>query len=106
MSTINLHCLNQYHDLPALGAIPFRSRSRFLEHLLTLVSYLELTAIRRVESRRLVHALTNMALQIDRGIVIAIRTVGFLRQRQVVIPPIMIIDRSCSQALARVNRPL
>ena len=76
------------------------------EHLLTLRAYLELAAFTRAEFRRLVRELTDTALQIDKGIVLATRAVEIMRQRQVVIPPIMVIDRACSQALALANRRL
>ncbi len=76
------------------------------EHLLTLRAYLELAAFTRAEFRHLVRALTDTALQIDKGIVLATRAVEIMRQRQVVIPPIMVIDRACSHALALANRRL
>ncbi len=76
------------------------------EHLLTLRAYLELAAFTRAEFRQLVRALTDTALQIDKGIVLATRAVEIMRQRQIVIPPIMVIDRACSQALALANRRL
>lgn len=76
------------------------------EHLLTLRAYLELAAFTRAEFRRLVRALTDTALQIDKGIVLATRAVEIMRQGQIVIPPIMVIDRACSQALALANRRL
>lgn len=76
------------------------------EHLLTLRAYLELTAFTRSEFRCLVRTLTDTALQIDKGIVLATRAVEFLRQHHIVIPPIMVIDRACSQALALANRRL
>ena len=76
------------------------------EHLLTLRAYLELTAFTRSEFRRLVRTLTDTALQIDKGIVLSTRAVEFLRQHKIVIPPIMVIDRACSQALALANRRL
>ncbi len=76
------------------------------EHLLTLRAYLELTAFTRAEFRRLVRTLTETALQIDKGIVLATRAVELLRQHQIVFPPIMVIDRACSQVLALANRRL
>jgi len=76
------------------------------EHQLILRTYLELTAFTKAEFRRLVRALTDAALQIDKGIVLATRAVEIMRQHQVVIPPIMVIDRACSQALALANRRL
>jgi hypothetical protein len=76
------------------------------EHLLTLRAYLELIAFTRTEFRPLVRALTDTAMQIDKGIVLATRAVEIMRQGQIVIPPIMVIDRACSQALALANRRL
>lgn len=76
------------------------------EHLLTIRIYLEVTAFSRIEFRRLVRALIYAALQIDKGVALATQAVEIRRQRQIVIPPIMVIDRAGSQALALANRRL
>ena len=55
-------------------------------------------------NRRVVHHLTDLAQQTDRGIVLAESLVEMLRQQRIVLPALDVIERVCGEALTRGTR--
>lgn len=54
--------------------------------------------------RDTVQALADLALQTDKGMVLASHAVDTLRQRHIIIPPLNVIERICAEAIVRANR--
>lgn len=75
-----------------------------LEHLQELRSYLALSTFGYPEYRSLVLELTGLALQTDKGVLLAEQALALLRKHQVILPPLTVIDRICSAAVTRANR--
>ena len=82
-----------------------RSETR-REHLLVLRAYLKIAAFGISERRQLVLALTNLASQSDKGIVLAEYAVTHLRNNSIIVPNIDVIERACAQALTQANRQI
>jgi len=80
-----------------------RSETR-REHLAELQSWLGLTTFSIADYRRLVHHLTDLAQQTDRGIVLAETLVEMLRQQHIILPALDVIERVCGEALTRGTR--
>jgi len=76
------------------------------EHLAELQAWLNLTPFSVSDYRRLVHSLTELAQQTDRGIVLAQALVELLRQQRIILPALDVIDRVCSEALTCGTRLL
>jgi len=76
------------------------------EHQWELLAYLELEAFDLSQFRALVAELTDLALQSDKGLLLATHALVSLRRQRVVVPPIRVLDRVCSQAILRANRRL
>lgn len=74
------------------------------EHLVELQTWLGMTMFSATDYRRLVHQLTELAQQTDRGIVLAEALVEQLRQQHIILPTIDVIERVCSEALTRGTR--
>jgi TnpA family transposase len=74
------------------------------EHLGQLLAWLNLTPFTVADYRRAVHQLAELARQTDRGIVLAEALVELLRQHRIVLPALDVIERVCSEALARGTR--
>jgi hypothetical protein len=51
-----------------------------------------------------VHALAELAVQTDKGVVLAAHALDILRRRRVIIPPLDVIERVCAEAITRANR--
>lgn len=50
--------------------------------------------------------LTEIALQTDKGIILANSLIEDLRKRAVILPTISVIERACSEAITRANRDI
>ena len=74
------------------------------EHLLELRAYLRLTPFGLSDFRRLVHELTELALQTDKGLVLAGQALEYLRQRQVILPTLPVVERAGAEGLTRATR--
>lgn len=74
------------------------------EHLAELQSWLGLTPFSISDYRRVVHDLTDLARQTDRGIVLAEALVEMLRQQRIILPALDVIERVCGEALTRGTR--
>ena len=74
------------------------------EHLVELQAWLQLTVFSTADYRRLAHPLAALARQTDRGPVLAAAMVDWLRQQRIILPTADVIDRLCSEALARGTR--
>ena len=74
------------------------------EHLVELQAWLQLTVFSAADYRRLAHPLAELARQTDRGPVLAVAMVDWLRQQRIILPTADVIDRLCSEALARGTR--
>ena len=74
------------------------------EHLVELQAWLQLTVFSTADYRRLAHQLAELARQTDRGPVLAAAMVDWLRQQRIILPTADVIDRLCSEALARGTR--
>ena len=76
------------------------------QHRQQLLSYLQLSAFGLSRFRALVRELVDVALQSDKGLLLASHALNALRRQRVVVPPLRVIDRACSQALLQANRTL
>ena len=54
--------------------------------------------------RQAVHALAELALQTDKGVVLATQVLDTLRQRRIIIPALDVIERVCAEAITSANR--
>ncbi|WP_407224955.1 DUF4158 domain-containing protein [Enterobacter kobei] len=48
--------------------------------------------------------LTELAQQTDKGLLLAGQALESLRQKRRILPALSVIDRACSEAIARANR--
>lgn len=76
------------------------------EHLVELQAWLQLTIFSTADYRHLAHQLAELGRQTDRGPVIAAALVERLRQQHIILPAADVIDRLCSEALARGTRQM
>ncbi|HQR96956.1 MULTISPECIES: Tn3 family transposase [unclassified Polaromonas] len=74
------------------------------EHLLELRTYLGMEPFVLAHYRQAVHAATELALQTDKGIVLAGSVLDTLRHRHIIIPALDVIERVCAEAITRANR--
>jgi len=74
------------------------------EHLLELRPYLGLEPFRLADYRQVVQAATELALQTDKGIVLATSVIDALRHRHVILPTLDVIERICAEAITRATR--
>ncbi len=74
------------------------------DHLLELRAYLGVTPFGLSDFRQTVHALAELAVQTDKGVVLAAHALDTLRRRRVIIPPLDVIERVCAEAITRANR--
>jgi TnpA family transposase len=74
------------------------------EHLSQLQALLNLMPFVVGDYRRFVPQLAELAQQTDRGIVLAESLVELLRQQRIILPPLDVIERVCSEALIRGTR--
>lgn len=74
------------------------------EHLIELRAYLGLKPFGLTHYRQSVHAMTELAMQTDKGIVLAASILDGLRHQRVIIPTMDVIDRVCAEAITCANR--
>ena len=75
------------------------------EHLLELQSIYGFQSFTTFHHYRdAVYGLSNLAWQTDKGIVLARELVDQLRNRNILLPAINVIDRICAEAITRANR--
>jgi TnpA family transposase len=91
---IDFACWSQYAE---------RAETR-REHLLELRSYLGLTPFGLSHFRQAVHALTELALQTDKRVVLATQALDTLRNQHIIIPSLDVIERICAKAVTYANR--
>jgi TnpA family transposase len=91
---IDFACWSQYAE---------RDETR-REHLLELRSYLGLASFGLTHFRQTVHALTELALQTDKSIVLATQSLNTLRDQRIIIPAVDVIERICAKAITLANR--
>ena len=76
------------------------------EHLLELRAYLGLASFGAGHYRQAVNRLCELAMQTDKGVVLAGQALDDLRQRRVIIPSLDVIERICAEAITCANRRL
>lgn len=74
------------------------------EHAQELRTYLQLAPFGLSDFRALVRELTELAQQTDKGLLLAGQALESLRQKRRILPALSVIDRACSEAIARANR--
>lgn len=73
-------------------------------HFQELRAYLRLSAFGLSDFRLLVPTLTDLAMQTDKGPLLAEHALETLRQRRVILPALTVIERACAEAITRANR--
>ncbi|MBC8406371.1 MAG: Tn3 family transposase [Planctomycetes bacterium] len=74
------------------------------EHLAELQTVFGLELFTMSHYRQAVHMLTDLALQTDKGIVLASALIENLRQQAIILPGMNVIERACAEAITRANR--
>jgi TnpA family transposase len=74
------------------------------EHLVELQKVFGFKSFTRSHYRQAVQTLTELALQTDKGIVLASALVENLRRQSIIIPVINAIEGVCAEAVTRANR--
>ncbi|MBA3014368.1 MAG: Tn3 family transposase [Proteobacteria bacterium] len=74
------------------------------EHLVELQTRFGFKAFTMSHYRQAVHTLTELALQTDKGIVLANTLVENLRRQAIILPAMNAIERACAEAITRANR--
>jgi len=90
-------------DAAAWSQYGVRDQTR-REHFQELRSYLSLSAFRLPDFRKLAHSLADLAMQTDKGVVLAAKALETLRQRNIILPTLAVIERACAEAVTRANR--
>ncbi len=76
------------------------------DHVLELQAWLNLSTFSIDDYRRFVQQLSDLAMQTDRGIVLAEALVNLLRQHKIILPVIDVIERLCSEAMTLGTRKI
>jgi TnpA family transposase len=76
------------------------------EHFQELRGYLGVSAFGLSDFRFLVKTLADLAMQTDKGVVLAAHALEALRQRKVILPTLTVIERACAEAITRSNRSI
>ena len=74
------------------------------EHLLELRTYLGMEPFGLPHYRQAVHTATELALQTDKGILLARDVLDSLRCRHIILPTLDVVERVCAEAITRANR--
>ncbi|MBA3969905.1 MAG: DUF4158 domain-containing protein, partial [Gemmatimonadetes bacterium] len=98
------HVAHQICVSPALWAKYSEREKTRREHLQELQTWRGLTSFGLEHHRAAVRALTELATQTDRGILLAHAMLDMLRHQKVIVPAIDVIERACAEALTRGNR--
>ena len=94
----------QLKVLPQIWAGYGRREQTRREHLVELQSVFGFQTFATRHYRPNVHALGELALQTDKGIVLATALVESLRGQRVLLPTLNVIERVCAEAITRANR--
>lgn len=73
-------------------------------HFQEIRSYLGLSPFGQSQYSLLLHELTNLALQTDKGFLLAKHAIETLRQHSIVLPSISVIERVGAEAITHANR--
>jgi hypothetical protein len=76
------------------------------EHLSELRAFLGLTPFGLRQFHQFARWLAELAMQTDKGVVLATALVKELRREKVVLPPLNVIERICALAITRANRKI
>jgi hypothetical protein len=76
------------------------------EHLSELRAFLGLTPFGLRQFHQFARWLAELAMQTDKGVVLATALVQEPRREKVVLPPINVIERVCALAITRANRKM
>jgi len=76
------------------------------EHLQILRVYLGLSSFSLGTFRITLKVLIDVALKTDKGIILARYGLDYLRDENVIIPPLRVIERLCAMAIAQSNRKI
>jgi TnpA family transposase len=74
------------------------------EHLLELRNYLGLEVFKVGHHRQCIKASTELAMQTDKGVVLAEYIIDYLRKGSVIVPAVDVIERVCAEAITRADR--
>ena len=74
------------------------------EHLVELQAVFGFQPFTMAHFRQAVHKLTELALQTDKGIVLASTLIEHLRRQSIILPAINAIERASAEAITRANR--
>ncbi len=94
----------QLKVLPQMWAGYGRREQTRREHLVELQSVFGFQTFTTRHYRPTVHALAELALQTDKGIVLATALVENLRRQRILLPSLNVIERICAEAITRANR--
>lgn len=76
------------------------------EHLVELQTVFGFKPFTMSHYRQAVHTLTELALQTDKGIVLASTLVENLRRQSIILPAMNAIERASAEAITRANRSI
>src|SRR5699024_5129403 len=74
------------------------------EHLGELQAVLGMQPVTMSHYRQAVHALTELATQTDKGIVLASALIEQLRRQTVILPALIAVERASAEAITRADR--
>ncbi len=74
------------------------------EHLLELRAFLGMEQFGLTHYRQTVHATIELAMQTDKGIVLASNVLDSLRHRHIILPALDVVERVCGEAITQANR--
>jgi TnpA family transposase len=74
------------------------------DHLLELRAFLGVVPFGLAHYRKAVHAATELAMQTDKGVVLAAGVLDSLRHQRIIIPALDVVERICAEAITRANR--
>lgn len=74
------------------------------EHLVELQTVFGFQPFTMSDYRQAVHTLTELAMQTDKGIVLASTLIEHLRRQSVILPAINAVERASAEAITRANR--
>jgi len=74
------------------------------EHVQEMVAYLGLSAFGLPHYRLLVHELADLAMQTDKGMVLAGQAFEMLRKHHVIQPALTVVERACAETLTYAVR--
>ena len=74
------------------------------DHLLELRAYLGVVPFGLAHYRKAVQATTEVAIQTDKGVVLATGVLDSLRHQRIIIPAMDVVERICAEAITRATR--